>query len=97
MDTVTANIISPSSRRADGKKLDNGRDGHPNEAKENTGNPLQPGEGYRVRKLAEELHHDELEDDRAGENTQENVVLQYAPQHVDLLHLPGAYLIEHLK
>ena len=54
-------------------------------------------EGCRVSELAQELHHDELEDDRAGEDSHEDIVPRHALEYVDLFHLPRAYLIKHLE
>lgn len=86
-----------SSGGTNRNELDDDGDWHPDEAKEHAGEPLETGERRRVRKLAEELDHDELEDDRAGEDTHEDIVLQHALQHIELLHLPRTYLIEHLR
>ena len=78
-------------------ELDDDGDRHSDEAQEHAGKPLEAGERRRVGKLAEELDHDELEDDRAAEDTHEDIVLQHALEHIELLHLPRTYLIEHLR
>lgn len=91
-------LLQPSSSRGPNRnQLDGDGDGHPCKAQEHAGEPLVHGQGCCVGKLAQELDHDELEDDRAGEDGHEDVVPHHALEHVYLFHLPGAYLIEHLE
>ena len=79
-----------------GNQFDGGSNRHPKEAKENAYEPLELCERHGVSKISQELDNDELEDGGASKDAHENGVVQKALENIDLVHVPRAYLIEHL-
>jgi len=77
-------------------QFDGSSNGHPEEAKENADKPLELGERCGVGKISQELDKDELDGDGASKDAHENGVLWQSLDNIDLLHVPRAYLIEHL-